>query len=71
MFLPVVALLLVVAADEPAWRIEITTNGGFTGRGSGSLSVAADGTLEMRLSDGEAQTSEFAVDLRGLGVPVP
>src|SRR6266536_957376 len=48
MFLPIVALLLAVAADEPAWRIEITTNGGFTGRGSGSLNVAADGTLTIK-----------------------
>ena len=48
MFLPIVALLLVVAADEPAWRIEITTTGGFTGHGSGSLNVAADGTLIIK-----------------------
>ena len=45
MFLQIVAFLLVVAADEPAWRIEITTSGGFAGQGAGRLTVSADGKL--------------------------
>ena len=42
------ALLLLVATDEPAWKIEITTSGGFAGHGSGSLTVVADGTVIVR-----------------------
>jgi hypothetical protein len=42
------AFLLLVVVDEPAWKIEITTTGGFTGRGAGSMTVAADGNIVVR-----------------------
>jgi hypothetical protein len=48
MFLQIVALLLAVAADPPAWKIEVTTTGGFAGQGSGSLTAAADGFITIR-----------------------
>jgi hypothetical protein len=65
MFLPVVALLLTaVAADEPAWRIEITTSGGLTGLGAGRLAIAADGTLLPRPDCGVRLTAE---DLKAVG----
>src|SRR5881396_2793104 len=68
MFLPVVALLLVAAAvDEPAWRVEITTSGGFTGHGAGSLSIAADGNLTPRPDCGVRLTAD---DLKSIDVLV-
>ena len=64
MFLPIVAFLLAVAADEPAWRIEITTTGGFTGHGSGALTVDADGSLTTRPG---CRLRLTAADLKTLG----
>jgi hypothetical protein len=50
--LTVIALALAAFsafnADEPAWRIEISTSGGVTGRGVGGMSVSADGALAPR-----------------------
>ena len=65
MLLPIVALLLTAAAaDEPAWRIEITTTGGFTGRGAGGLVITADGNLTPRPDCGARLTAD---DLKAIG----
>ena len=39
---------MAVSADQPAWRVEITTSGGFAGQGAGNMAVAADGNLNLR-----------------------
>jgi hypothetical protein len=50
MFLPILALIVTTAtAAEPAWRIDITTSGGFTGHGAGGLTVAADGKIRLQM----------------------
>ncbi len=42
------AAIPLFAADEPGWRIEVTTSGGFTGRGTGGITVSSDGALAIR-----------------------
>lgn len=35
------------APDAPAWRVELRSSGGFTGRGMGGVAVQADGTVAL------------------------
>ena len=64
MFLQIVALLIAVAADEPAWRVEITTSGGFVGHGAGGLVITPDGKLVLRRGCELAMTAD---DLKTIG----
>ena len=47
MVVSIFAILMLISADSPAWRVEITTSGGFAGQGEGSLNVAADSKLSL------------------------
>jgi len=57
----IASLLILIAATtaSPAqlpadWKIEIATSGGFTGSGSGGLTVSANGTVITLLGNGAA-----------------
>jgi hypothetical protein len=53
MLAPIFAVLMLISGDSPAWRVEITTTGGFAGRGQGSLNIAADGALNFHSTCGQ------------------
>jgi hypothetical protein len=59
--------LTAAGADEPAWQIEITTSGGFTGHGAGDLTTSADGRLVLRPGCALRLTEK---DLRDVGTLV-
>ena len=39
------------------WKLELTTSGGFTGRGNGAIAIGSDGALVVRAPGGGAECS--------------
>jgi hypothetical protein len=44
------------ATPKRPWRVEVTTSGGITGRGTGDYAIDSGGKVTARLSDGRACT---------------
>ena len=48
------------SAPRRPWRIEVSTTGGMTGRGTGNFAVDSDGNVDVRRMNGEACTYAIA-----------
>lgn len=61
-----IVLLMSCAASqtqtEGPWRIEVTTSGGFAGRGAGNYTVDSDGKLTVKTMNGESCSYELKAD---------
>ena len=52
-------------APKRPWRVEVTTSGGFAGRGAGDYAIDSDGKVDARLFNGNAcKFTTSADDLR-------
>ena len=64
----VLSLMMVMACaaagstPEQPWRIEVTTSGGFAGRGIGTFAIDSDGKIHIRKMNGEACSYEATDD---------
>jgi len=52
------------AAPKRPWRVEVTTSGGITGRGTGNYAIDSDGKVVARLFNGRECT--FTTDAGGI-----
>jgi len=50
------------AAPKRPWRVEVTTSGGFAGRGAGDYAIDSDGKVAARLFNGSACTYTASAD---------
>lgn len=54
-FLALLVTACAAAPNEPPepWRVSVTTDGGFAGRGIGAFAIASDGTVEITNMSGQ------------------
>ncbi len=65
LFLPVLLLagcMASHAAPRRPWRVEVTSTGGFAGRGAGDYAIDSGGKVTARLFSGKACTFTAAAD---------
>jgi hypothetical protein len=59
LLIPLILFGCALTGVKRPWKLELTTSGGFTGRGSGSIAIDSKGALELKMPNG-VQCSETA-----------